>query len=120
MSIIKLSLNDILYSHETIAPSISSRINILPLFRKYMAKGYYPFYRSMGTEDFYSRLDQTVSSVVDSDIPAVENRIDYESLIKAKRLIGIIAGSQPYQPNMSTLSSLMGTNRSQLLKLIPP
>ena len=82
-----------------------------------MAKGYYPFYRSMGTEDFYSRLDQTVSSVVDSDIPAVENRIDYESLIKAKRLIGIIAGSQPYQSNMSTLSSLMGTNRSQLLKL---
>lgn len=76
-----------------------------------MAKGYYPFYRSMCTDDFYSRLDQTVSTVVDSDIPAVENRIDYESLIKAKRLIGIIAGSQPYQPNMSTLSGLMGTNR---------
>lgn len=33
-----------------------------------MAKGYYPFYRSMCTDDFYSRLDQTVSPVVDSDI----------------------------------------------------
>lgn len=113
----RLSLTDILYSHETIAPSISSKVNILSYFRKYLAKGYYPFYKSMGKEDYYSRLEQTVSTVVDSDIPAVENKIDYETLIKAKRLIGIIAGAQPYQPNMTTLSGLMGTNRSQLLKL---
>ncbi len=113
----KLSLNDILYSHETIAPAVSAGINILSYFRTYLAKGYYPFYKSMGTDDYYSRLNQTVSTVIDSDIPAVENRIDYETLIKAKRLIGIIAGSQPYLPNMSTLAGLMGTNRSQLLKL---
>lgn len=116
-SVEKLSLNEVLYSHETIAPSISSEINILSYFRKYMEKGYYPFYKSMGMNDYYSRLDQTVSTVVDSDIPAVEKRIDYETLIKAKRLIGIIAASQPYQPNLSTLAGLMGTNRSQLLKL---
>lgn len=113
----RLTLADILYSHETIAPSISSGINILPYFRKYMSKGFYPFYKSMRTDDYYSRLEQTISTVVDSDIPAVENKIDYETLIKAKRLIGIIAGSQPYQPNMSTLAGLVGTNRSQLVKL---
>lgn len=113
----KLSLEEVLYSHETLAPSISSKIDILAYFRKYMKVGYYPFYGSMGVADYYSRLDQTVSTVIDSDIPAVENKIDYETLIKAKRLIGIIAGSQPYLPNMSTLSGLMGTNRSQLLKL---
>lgn len=72
----------------------------------------------MGKGDYYSRLEQTISTVVDSDIPAVEKRIDYETLIKAKRLIGIIAGSQPYEPNISTLAGLMGTNRSQLLKLL--
>lgn len=113
----RLSLSDVLYSHETIASSISSKVNILSCFRKYLTKGYYPFYSSMGTDDYYSRLDQTVSTVVDSDIPAVEKKIDYETLIKAKRLIGIIAGAQPYQPNMSTLAGLMGTNRNQLLKL---
>lgn len=113
----RLALPDILYSHETIAPSISSKIDILPAFRKYIAKGYYPFYKSMGTDDYYGRLSQILSAVIDADIPAVENRIDYETLIKAKRLVGIIAGSQPYQPNMSTLAGLMGTNRNQLLKL---
>lgn len=113
----KLTLADILYSHETLAPSISSQIDILAYFNKYMSKGYYPYYKSMRKDDYYSRLEQTVAAVIDSDIPAVEMKIDYETLIKAKRLIGIIAGTQPYQPNMSTLAGLMGTNRSQLLKL---
>lgn len=116
-SINRLSLSDILYSHETIAPSISSGIDVLSHFRTYMKKGYYPFYKSMRVEDYYSRLEQTVSTVVESDIPAVEKRIDYETLIKAKRLVGIVAGSQPYQPNMNTLAGVMGTNRAQLLKL---
>lgn len=114
----RLSLTDILYSHETIAPAISSRTDVLSLFKKYMAIGYYPFFKSMARADYYSRLEQTVSTVIDSDIPAVENKIEYETLIKAKRLLGIIAGAQPYIPNMSTLAGLMGSNRSQLLKLM--
>lgn len=113
----KLSLNDILYSHEVIAPAISAKINTLSYFHKYLSEGYYPFYKNMRTDDYYSRLVQIISAVIDSDIPAVEKRIDYETLIKAKRLIAIIADTQPYEPNMNTLAGLMGTNRSQLLKL---
>jgi predicted AAA+ superfamily ATPase len=82
-----------------------------------MEKGYYPFYKSMRKDDYYSRLEQTVSTVIDSDIPAVEKRLDYETLIKAKRLVAIISASLPYIPNMSTLSGVMGTSRNQILKL---
>lgn len=113
----KLQLSDIMYSHETIAPSISSKLNVLPLFKKYMEKGYYPFYKSMKQDDYYGRLEQTVTTVIESDIPAVENKIDYETLIKAKRLVSIISASLPYIPNMSTLAGVMGTNRNQILKL---
>lgn len=113
----RLTLSDILYSHETIAPSISAQLNVLSLFRKYMEKGYYPFYKCMKTNDYYSRLSQVVTTVIESDIPSVETKIDYETLIKAKRLMAIISASLPYIPNMSTLSGLMGTNRSQIIKL---
>lgn len=113
----KLSLADILYSHESIAASISSIIKVIPLFHKYMDKGYYPYYNTMKTSDFYNRLEQSVNTVIDSDIPAVETRIDYETLIKAKRLVGIIAGSLPYIPNMTTLAGLMSTSRGQIIKL---
>lgn len=113
----RLTLNDILYSHEKIAPSLSGRIDILPLFKQYMEVGYYPFFKAMNLADYRGRLDQTVSTVIEFDIPAVETRIDYETLIKAKRLVTIIAASLPYIPNISTLSGVMGTNRSQLIKL---
>jgi hypothetical protein len=113
----RLPLSDVLYGHEEIAPSISSVLNVLPLFRKYMEKGYYPFYKSMRLNDYYSRLEQTVTTVIESDIPAVERKIDYETLIKAKRLVSIISASLPYLPNMSTLAGVMGTSRNQILKL---
>lgn len=113
----RLELADILFSHEKIAASISSSLNVLPLFKKYMEKGYYPFFKSMNVSDYYSRLEQTVTTVIESDIPAVEKKIDYETLIKAKRLVAIIAGSLPYIPNLNTLAGVMGTNRAQILKL---
>lgn len=113
----RLDFTDIIYSHETIAPSISAAFNVVALFKKYMVNGFYPFYKSMKRDDFYSRLEQTITTVIESDIPAVETRIDYETLIKAKRLVSIISGSLPYIPNMSTLSGVMSTNRGQLIKL---
>ncbi|MCM1531211.1 MAG: AAA family ATPase [Bacteroides sp.] len=113
----RLSLQDVLYAHETIAPSVSSSLKVLPLFRRYLERGYYPFYKSMKRDDYYNRLEQTVSTVIESDIPAVENKIDYETLIKAKRLVSIISGSLPYIPNMSTLAGVMGSTRSHILKL---
>ncbi len=113
----QLALTDILYSHETIAPSISAALDVIALFKKYMERGYYPFYKSMKRDDFYTRLEQTITTVIESDIPAVETKIDYETLIKAKRLVSIISGSLPYIPNMTTLSGVMSTSRGQLIKL---
>lgn len=113
----RLSLSDVLYSHESIAPSIASRIQVLPLFKAYMDKGFYPFYRNMRPNDYHNRIQQIVSTVIESDIPAVEKKIEYETLLKAKRLVAIIAASLPYIPNVTTLAGLMGTNRNQLLKL---
>ncbi len=116
-SLDRVALSDILFSHEKLAPSISSTLHVLPLFREYMQKGYYPFFKSMKTNDYYSRLEQTITTVIESDIPSVEKKIDYETLIKAKRLVAIIAGSLPYIPNMTTLAGVMGTNRAQILKV---
>jgi len=113
----RLDFTDIIYSHETIAPSISATFDVVALFKKYMEKGYYPFYKSMKRDDFYNRLEQTITTVIESDIPAVETKIDYETLIKAKRLVSIISGSLPYIPNMSTLAGVMSTSRGQLVKL---
>lgn len=113
----KVSLEDILYSHQHIASQISEGVNIVSLFHKYMEVGCYPFYHTMKRDDYYNRLYQVVTAVIESDIPAIENKIEYETLIKAKRLVSIVSGSLPYQPNLSTLTGVMSTNRAQLVKL---
>lgn len=112
----RLSLSDILLSHEKIAYEISRKLDVISLFKKYSEVGYYPFYKTMTRNDYYSRLDQIISTVIDLDIPAVEN-IEYETLLKAKRLIGIVAGVTPYQPNFTSLAGQMDTNWKQLAKL---
>ena len=71
----------------------------------------------MTATDFYGRLANSVTTVIETDIPAVEKKIDYETLLKAKRLLAIIAGSLPYIPNKTSLAGVMGTSRSQLIRL---
>lgn len=112
-----ISFNEILYNHEKIAPGLCADIDMPARFHEYMKKGYYPYFKTMTTTDFYGRLGNAISSVIESDIPMVEKKIDYETLLKAKRLLAIIAGSLPYIPNMTSLSGVMGTSRSQLIRL---
>ena len=112
-----ISFTEILYNHEKIVPGLCADIDMPARFHEYMKKGYYPYFKTMTTTDFYGRLGNSVSSVIESDIPMVEKKIDYETLLKAKRLLAIIAGSLPYIPNMTSLSGVMGTSRSQLIRL---
>lgn len=112
-----ISLSDILYNHEKLAPGLCADIDMIARFHDYMRKGYYPYFKTMTVTNFYGRLSNSVSLVIESDIPTVEKKIDYETLLKAKRLMAIIAGSLPYIPNLTSLADVMGTSRSQLIRL---
>ena len=112
-----ISFTEIIYNHEKIASGLCADIDMPARFHEYMKKGYYPYFKTMTATDYYGRLGNSVSSVIESDIPMVEKKIDYETLLKAKRLLAIIAGSLPYIPNMTSLSGVMGTSRSQLIRL---
>ena len=112
-----LPFTEILYNHEKLAPTLCTGNDMVARFHEYMKKGYYPYFKTMTATDFYGRLANSVTTVIESDIPAVEMKIDYETLLKAKRLLAIIAGSLPYIPNMTSLSGVMGTSRSQLIHL---
>ena len=64
-----IPLEDILKHHVKKAMEIVESIKVAPLFEAYLAHGYYPFYRE-SLEDFPSRLRETVTVVIDSDLPA--------------------------------------------------
>lgn len=95
---------------------IVGSIKVAPLFEAYLAHGYYPFYREL-LEDFPSRLRETVTVVIDSDLPAVEN-VTYETLQKVKKLLMIISEHVPFEPNMSELWRQLSTDNESGLKML--
>ena len=111
-----ISLDDVLMHHVKKAMDIVGRIKVAPLFEAYLAHGYYPFYRE-SLEDFPSRLRETVTVVIDSDLPAVEN-VTYETLQKTKKILMIISEHVPFEPTMSELWRQLSTDNESGLKML--
>ena len=111
-----ISLDHILSSHVKEAMRIASKIRVAPLFEAYLEHGYYPFYLE-SLEDFPTRLRETVTVVIDSDLPAVE-RVTFDTLQKVKKLLMIISEHVPFEPNMSELWRQLSTDNELGLRML--
>lgn len=112
-----LSLADILENHVLLASDITAKIKVLPCFEDYLSHGYYPFYNESKGESFYERLRQVIATIIENDIPATEH-IEYETIMKTKRLVMQLAEMVPFTLNVSSLCSAIGTTRNQLIRLL--
>lgn len=72
----------------------------LPLFKEYLAKGYYPF---ASKPRFDMRIQQILSETIEVDIPQYANMTPATAR-KIKRLLVIISEMAPFKPNMLNLS----------------
>ena len=111
-----IPLDELLHDHVRHAMQIVGSVKVAPLFETYLAHGYYPFYRESG-QDFPIRLRETVSVVVETDLPAVEN-LSFETLQKVKKLVMIISERVPFEPNMSELWKQLVTNNELGLRML--
>ena len=109
-------LEDLLNNHEQLAYAINSKIKSVKLFREYLHTGAYPFILE-GKNKYFEKLETTLNTVIDSDIPAIEN-ITFESRRKLKKLLLMIATSSPFKVNISELSRKLETTRDILSKYL--
>ena len=70
-----VSLDDLLKKHISISAEIIKNIKILPLFRQYLQTGYFPYFKE-DLQTYHLRLLNTVNTVIETDLPAVE-QIEY-------------------------------------------
>jgi len=112
----KLLLDDILHNHVQIATAISEKIHVLPHLENYYCYGYYPFYKE-DLQGFHAKLLEVVQQIIEMDIPFVE-KVEYVTIQKLKKLLGIIALQVPFIPKMEDLYSQLETSREQGLKLL--
>ena len=112
----KLSLDDILTRHVQIAMEIAEKIHVLPHLARYYRHGYYPFYKE-DLDGFHAKLLEVAQHTIDLDMPAVE-KVEYITVQKLKKLLGIIALQVPFVPKMEDLYRQLETSREQGLKLL--
>lgn len=108
-------LSEILQNHRAIASNISSRIRVIGKFEKYLKTGYYPFFLDSSEITYAQRVERIVQSVIDIDIPAV-TPIEYETQLKLKKLLVVLAEQVPFVPNITNLTRDLGVTRNQLMK----
>ena len=100
------SLEDIL-SHKIEFPE--TRLP-LPLFKEYMMKGYYPFFRDPGYEQ---RLRNVIGLTVENDIPIYAS-MNIASTKKIRQLLYIISQSVPFKTNFTKIGQMIDVHRNQV------
>ena len=118
----RLSLDDILLSHETIAFDMVMQFEeldkkILPLFKVYLKTGYYPYSLSVEDEEvFFDLLRQNINVSLSSDLLFVYPSLDGNSIKKLKLLLSIIMQSVPFVPVIEKLKSILEIGDGRTLK----
>jgi len=95
------TLEEILENHVDIAYELLEKFNLTLLFREYLKTGYYPFYFE-DKEDYLIKLNQTINTVIEVDIPSIFP-IEYDSVQNLKKLVRLLCESHPYTPNIKEL-----------------
>jgi len=112
-----LTLDDVLDHHVEAAETILEKVKVFRWFEEYLKNGYYPFYRE-SPDHYFNRLKDIITVIIENDIPAVTD-IPYDTSVKLKKLLAVIAGSVPYTPNLTRIGlDLHVADQRTLLKYL--
>lgn len=111
-----LSLDEIVNNSREISINIAREFRPIKLFKEYTEYGYYPFFYE-NLSAYHKKLLNILNLVLENDLPIIYN-IDFNSVLKLKKLISIIARLVPYKPNISKLANQIGVTRETLLRYL--
>jgi uncharacterized protein len=107
----RFDLTEIINKHVQITAELTRNIKILPLFQEYLVDGYFPFSRDIEPETFIPRLIQLINTVLESDLASIEG-YSASNVRKIKRLLGVIAETAPFEPNISKIAEKLQLGRN--------
>ncbi len=81
---------------------------------KFLKNGYLPIF-SEGENEYFYKLEQIISTVVDIDLAYIAS-YNYGTAIKKKKLLRVIAESAPFKPNISALSNKLDISCDRILE----
>ncbi|MDH5380272.1 MAG: AAA family ATPase [Cyclobacteriaceae bacterium] len=107
-----ISLQDLLVNHTEITKDLvhDIKVPILPLFQDYLKHGYFPFINAFKIEMVPQLIFQMINTVLESDLSFIED-FSASHVTKIKKLLGVVAESVPFEPNISTIAKKLQLGR---------
>lgn len=113
----QLTLGDILKSQEEISMDLSMKFQPLPLFSLYLKEGYLPIIKITRRELYLLQLIQIINTALVQDLQLSKN-LNAGAINKLKTLLGIIAESVPYEPNITAIAAKSGIHRETVYEFL--
>lgn len=109
----QFTFEDILKDHRQAANAVMEKIKPIPLFNQYLQFGYLPIFTEGAPGDVPVKLNQVINTVLDMDLAYIK---DYNAgtAYKVKKLLGVIAESAPFKPNISALADKLSSGRDSI------
>lgn len=107
------SLNELLDNAKGISKDFNDQAKPLPLFREYILNGYFPFLKNESAETTRQKLSAIINAVLENDLAYIQ---DYSpsNIQKIKKLLGVVAGSAPFTPNVSKIADKLNVGRNTI------
>lgn len=113
VTIPSIPLTELLNNATALSKKINEQIRPLPHFKEYLASGYFPFLKNETEYATTQKLIAIVTAVLESDLAYVQ---DYSpsNVQKIKKLLGVIAGTAPFTPNVSKIADKLNVGRNTI------
>jgi predicted AAA+ superfamily ATPase len=109
-------LEELLTRHVEIGRDLMADGPLLAHFRDYLKFGSYPFL-NQGRLGYHQRIQSIVDKVISEDLPSLFG-ITPAKVHVLRKILGIIASSHPFQPNMEGLSQDLGVARMSVYHFV--
>lgn len=104
-----ITLPDLLKKHARLASEILVEGPVLGHLRDYLEHGVYPFFVE-GIEEYVTKLRNIIEKTLYEDIVSTSN-IKSSNVPMLKRILWLIATSQPFEPNLVRISNNLGISK---------
>jgi len=108
-----ISLGELLSNAQDITETIVSKVKPIALFEHYLKQGYFPFSAREDSSLFGRKLMQVINTVMDVDMQTMEGYTSGNTE-KMKKLLGVIASTAPFEPNISKIAEKLHLGRDSV------
>ncbi len=106
-----ITLDELTKNHSQLAVRFQiPNLSILALFEEYLKSGYLPIRFEANEETYHIKLNQIINTTIDTDL-SYSHSLTAGSAFKLKRLLGVLAESAPFKPNIASIAQKVDISR---------